>query len=160
MNKEYVYIFSNTERQDLLKIGKTTHNPRVRAEKLSRETGAIGKFIVEWFMEVPNCELAEKIIHFRLQEFHYEKEFYKTDIDNAVITSCIELSKFFEITKPIFYVKNLEIIEKELERLKKTINSLTRLFINDLESDKKLREDANKQVVERTRKVEILNSFL
>jgi hypothetical protein len=114
MNKEYIYIFSN----DLLKIGKTTHNPRVRAEKLSRETGAIGKFIVEWFMEVPNCELAEKIIHFRLQEFHYEKEFYKTDIDNAVIASCIELSKFFEITQPIFYVKNLEIIEKELEKIK------------------------------------------
>ena len=35
----YVYIFSNTELLDVVKIGKTVKHPEVRAEQLNKQTG-------------------------------------------------------------------------------------------------------------------------
>ena len=101
--KKYVYIFSNTERADLVKIGKTNNNPRTRARALSNETGAIGHFVVEWFMEVPDNDLAEKILFYKLRDNHYDKEFFKVGLNAAISTALLELCNFFEINEPAFF---------------------------------------------------------
>ena len=52
----YVYIFSNTELLDVVKIGKTVKHPEVRAEQLNKQTGkllpilstTIGLFLIDY----------------------------------------------------------------------------------------------------------------
>lgn len=124
MNKKYAYILSNTERSDLVKIGKTNNSPRNRARTLSNETGAIGHFVVEWFMEVPDNDLAEKILFYKFRENHYDKEFFKIDLQDVISTALIELCIFFEIKESGFYIKNKEILEKRARLLTAKIKAL------------------------------------
>jgi hypothetical protein len=108
-----------------VKIGcTTTSNPRDRAQKLSRETGAIGQFIPEFYMEVPDAKLAEAILHFRCREAHYEKEYYKIDLQKVIITACIEMASFFEIEEPAFFVRDKTILEKGKEGIKSGVEGL------------------------------------
>lgn len=136
MNKKYVYIFSNTERSDLVKIGKTNSNPRTHARKLSNETGAIGHFVVEWFMEVADNDLAEKILFYKFRENHYDKEFFKIDLQNGISKALTELCTFFEVEEPIFYIKN-DNIDTILEALKRNFHSLNRAIKYLVDEDKR-----------------------
>lgn len=54
MNKErigHVYILSNDREIDIFKVGKSLKSPEVRADQLSRQTGSIGNYKVEWKMK-------------------------------------------------------------------------------------------------------------
>ena len=51
MEKLYIYIFTNPEKPELVKVGRTNKHPEIRANELSRQTGTIGKFVVEWHLE-------------------------------------------------------------------------------------------------------------
>jgi hypothetical protein len=84
----YVYIFSNTELLDVVKIGKTVKHPEVRAEQLNKQTGTIGKFKVEWFVEVRDESILEFILHTYLKDYHKTKEYF-----NIELTRAIEFSK-------------------------------------------------------------------
>ncbi len=87
----YVYIFSNTELLDVVKIGKTVKHPEVRAEQLNKQTGTIGKFKVEWFAEVRDESILEFILHTYLKEYHKTKEYF-----NIELTRAIEFSKKYQ----------------------------------------------------------------
>lgn len=85
-NQGYVYIFSNDnpKMKDIIKSGKTQKTPEERAKALNKNTGTIGKYKVEWSRFVENCHLAEKFIHYKLENYHYEKEFFEVDIVKAI----------------------------------------------------------------------------
>lgn len=80
----YVYIFSNPELKGKIKIGKTTKNPEIRAEQLSKQTSSIGQFNVEWFQKVDNIDFSEDYLHYVFREFHYKKEYFLINIDLAL----------------------------------------------------------------------------
>ncbi len=69
--------------KDLVKIGKTTKEPQERANELSSSTGVPTQYEVAHEIYVNDCDLTEKIIHSRLQQFHHSKEFFKLPIDKA-----------------------------------------------------------------------------
>jgi len=103
-NKGFIYIFSKSDQPDLIKVGKSTKNPILRAEQLSKQTSASGQFKVEWYMEVPDIDIAENICHFRLKEFHYNKEYFKIQFDEAKQILTIELVNFFKLENSDFTV--------------------------------------------------------
>ncbi|MDP2722426.1 MAG: GIY-YIG nuclease family protein [Bacteroidales bacterium] len=96
-NKGYVYIISNTEYIGLLKIGKSKRNPVIRADQLTRNTGAIGIFKLEWFKEVLSMDIAESYLHFTFRKFHNQKEFFSIDIEKAKLIADSALSTLFEL---------------------------------------------------------------
>jgi len=59
----YVYVLSWSERDDLIKIGRTSKKPKERAIQLSRPTGVVGNYTVEWFIETPDDAILEKLFH-------------------------------------------------------------------------------------------------
>ena len=85
-NEGYVYIFSNNspKMKDIIKAGKTQKTPEERAKALNKNTGTIGKYKVEWSRFVENCHLTEKIIHYKLENYHYEKEFFEIAAGKAI----------------------------------------------------------------------------
>ncbi len=122
MQKEigYVYIFSNPEMPDRVKIGKTKRTPEERAEELSRQTSNIGKFKVEWSKKVFNVDFFEAYLHFAFKEFHHEKEFFNVEVDLAVSIAKKSISHFGKLHK---------IILDEISEKKETMNH--KMKIND-----------------------------
>lgn len=102
MDKQYVYILSNTslKMKGTYKIGETKRHPEVRAHELSKETGVLGKYEVEWFIEVSNSKLGEKMLHDRFDTFRIEpkKEFFDMDLRELIDNSESLLHNYF---KPI-----------------------------------------------------------
>ena len=98
-NKQYLYILRNSERPELIKIGRTDKHPVLRAEQLSRQTGVLGQYVAEWYIEVPDSVIAEKLAHYQMKEYHYQKEFFKTNISTAIEKIEATLLPFFKIEK-------------------------------------------------------------
>ncbi len=84
----YVYILSNPLYPSLVKIGHTKKHPQVRANEISRKTGVLGMFIVEWFAVVKKdkCFTAEKIVHKNLEVYRFikHKEFFEIDLKKSI----------------------------------------------------------------------------
>lgn len=93
--KGFVYILSNQEYPYKFKIGKTKDNPIIRAKTLTKQTGAIGEFKVEWNKEVPDMNIAESILHYKFRENHYKKEFFEFDLENTKNDAEKILDNFF-----------------------------------------------------------------
>lgn len=66
MARGYVYIMQNKAFPDLLKIGKTTRSPNVRAAELS-STGVPHPFEVLFAWKVADCHSAEAKVHRKLK---------------------------------------------------------------------------------------------
>jgi len=76
---KYVYILSNSQVPDVIKIGQS-YNPESRAKELSKQTGTIGEFTVAWKVQVEgNPERVEKALHYKLKEFNVGKEYFRID---------------------------------------------------------------------------------
>jgi nitrate reductase alpha subunit len=101
MEKQYVYIFSISDKPDLIKVGRTSKHPQIRANDLSKNTAATSKFSVEWFIEVPDAELAENIAHFKLKEYHSNKEYFSLKPYDAHLILEKFIIPLFEIKKPV-----------------------------------------------------------
>jgi hypothetical protein len=91
----FIYIQSNDKISGLVKIGITYQNPLKRVVALSRATGVPGKYQLEWYQDVPDAPLAERLIQYKLQAFHSSKEFYEIPVEKAerIVTDLI--SKLF-----------------------------------------------------------------
>ncbi len=146
LNKQYIYILSNPENSGILKIGKTKVSPIGRALQLSRQTGVVGEYKLEYSIEVPDCDLGEKIAHYCLKEFHYKKEFYKVDLEVAIKQIEIKIFHFFDIDYNFVSYNPVDL--KEIEEAIEGLNLLLELSdeegkveirnaINDLENSHK-----------------------
>ena len=122
MEKQHIYIFSNSQHPEIVKVGKTTKHPEIRAKELSG-TGTVGKWQVEWYMVVPDAEIAEKTAHYLLKEFRGEpkKEFFKIKTLEASTIIEKKLVEFFEIQKPVIWqsegLKKSTLLREALEKL-------------------------------------------
>jgi len=100
--KGYVYAIEHPDRRGLLKIGRTSKNPFVRAKSLGT-AGILGNFNVLWVAEYANSSWAEATIHKLLSEYHFEKEFYSINLDqakevlNAITVKENKLLRYFNI---------------------------------------------------------------
>ncbi len=136
--KGFVYILSNEEYEERIKIGKSKKNPIIRADQLTRNTGAIGTFKLEWAKEVPSMDIAETFLHFTFRKFHNQKEFFIIDIEKAKAIAETALNTFFETDNKIQTEMNLteqpankepnkaemEEMEREAEELMKELNKM------------------------------------
>ena len=89
----YVYILVNSSLPNLVKIGRTTKEPNIRAAELS-STGTPGRFIVAYSVLVDNCIEIESEMHsiFSKQRHTNDREFFNLDSPTAI-------DKLNEITK-------------------------------------------------------------
>ena len=59
----YIYVLQNEFMPGIVKVGKTIHDPEVRAGQISSATGVPEKFSVFERYEVNDCDEAEKFAH-------------------------------------------------------------------------------------------------
>jgi hypothetical protein len=83
--KGHVYILVNSSIPNLIKIGRTAKEPRVRAQELSA-TGTPGRYIVAYSVHVDNCiEVeAEMHINFQNQRHTNDREFFEVETTSAI----------------------------------------------------------------------------
>jgi len=82
MNRGLVYVLSNSAMPGLIKIGFTTRTIRERIEELSH-TGVPAKFEMEVEISTLDPERLEKSLHIAFKQYHYQKEFFKCDLEGA-----------------------------------------------------------------------------
>jgi len=81
----YVYVLLNQSYEGLVKIGKSTRHPDRRAQELSG-TGVLHPYLVAYYQEVSDCDLAERLIHEELKESRRSanREFFKVSSTEAI----------------------------------------------------------------------------
>ena len=86
MNRGYVYILTNDHMPGLVKVGRTTANPKIRARQLS-STGVPGEFIVKESEFSKDCKKLESMLHnlFQPTRVNSQREFFKFDADLAAL---------------------------------------------------------------------------
>jgi len=123
--KGSVYILSNpTYKKDILKIGYTTRTIEERIDELS-STGVPTKFQLELCLEVDDAPKLEKILHNKLREHNYNKEFFQIPIKKAVEVCKLTLLDIDLICHKI-YGKSSELFLtdselREIENRKRTL---------------------------------------
>lgn len=82
----HIYILINATMDGYLKIGKTERTPVERARELSQATGVPTPFMVAYSEYVPDCALAEQLIHLRLDQFRTNpgREFFYMRPEHAI----------------------------------------------------------------------------
>lgn len=83
-NKGFVYVMSNKSMPGLIKVGMSTKVPDERAKELSSDTSTPTPFIVEYYAFFDDMKKAERLTHQKLQNFHHAKEFFETDVAQAI----------------------------------------------------------------------------
>jgi hypothetical protein len=83
---EYVYCFSNDSMKEIYKIGKTTRdiNQRLKEANVCNTWSPPTPFKLEFFIEVENSSLIEKLIHKKLDKYrcNKKKEFFKLQLED------------------------------------------------------------------------------
>lgn len=84
----YVYVMINSSFNDMVKIGKTTKDPNERAKELSSATGVPTPFVVVFYKEFANCDIAENQIHKFLEDagcrVNDNREFFRVPVKEAI----------------------------------------------------------------------------
>ena len=150
MEKQYIYIFTNPEKPELIKVGRTNKHPEIRANELSRQTAAIGKFIVEWHLEVSDSEIAEKVAHFKLKEFHHSKEYFSISAYDAHLILEQFIIPLFEIENPIIFYSQTLSRKNRLIKLSKALslfnsNETQEESLVDTEKENRKKETENRE---------------
>jgi len=135
----FVYIMSNTHYAGILKIGLSKKDPVIRADQLSKNTGALGIFMVEWSKEVPSMDIAERILHFTFRRFYFQKEFYEIDLETAIRIATSTLDNFFENDSKTQFPLEMKKKSKEL-KLNLTNKELIEFEIEALNLEKELKK--------------------
>lgn len=127
----YVYILENPSMPALLKIGKTTRTPEIRAKELSSVTSVPIPFNIVYKEEFNDCDYAENYIHdiLSINGFRVSKnrEFFEIDINKAIKIVKQAKKEINSLNKNGFsenYNKELEMIfEKGLKEIQINKNS-------------------------------------
>lgn len=82
MSRGYVYILTNEAMPGLVKIGKTTRDPGVRAKEISDATGVPIPFRVYDFFSCPDCNELEDAAHGAMADrrVSQNREFFAVDV--------------------------------------------------------------------------------
>lgn len=84
----FVYILINPSMEGLVKVGKTTREPKERADELSKATGVPTPFIVAYELAVHDCTSAEAFVHTYLEAKGYRvssnREFFDAPLNIAI----------------------------------------------------------------------------
>lgn len=84
----YVYVMINSSIDGLVKIGKTTRDPNERAKELSSATGVPTPFVVVFYKEFADCDMAESQIHQFLEDagcrISDNREFFRVPVKEAI----------------------------------------------------------------------------
>lgn len=121
----YVYILMNPSYPDLVKIGKTTKDPKERMRELSSSTSAPHPFVLVHFENVTDCDAAEREVHEKLEKYRVNKrrEFFEIKVLEAIQAVNAVCEKF----KKEEVVKNAEVawVDKyALEQLAKRYDNV------------------------------------
>ena len=133
----FVYVMTNRSMPGLVKVGMSAKNPALRAKDDDlTSTGVPTPFEVQYSALFDDMRKAEKLAHQNLSQYHYNKEFFKTDIATAIyaIESVgIGFTKHFSL--PEEQKKAAEIAkQKEIEEEKRRIQKAS----DDLKKSKEL----------------------
>ena len=81
----HVYVFLNSSLPGLVKIGKTTKDPSVRARELT-QTGVPTPFVVAYSIFVSDCDSLEADLHDSLSSYREStrREFFRIDAKTAI----------------------------------------------------------------------------
>lgn len=82
-----IYILRNPLHRDaIVKIGRTTGSSETRASQISTSTGVPYPFEVLYEEDVIDCQLAERLIHEKLEDYRINKrrEFFQLPLKDAV----------------------------------------------------------------------------
>jgi hypothetical protein len=95
----HVYILVNSSFPELIKIGRTTKTPELRASELS-STGTPGRFVVAYSVLVSNCIEVESDMHtfFSGKRHTNDREFFEVSSAEAINT-LIDISKDKQISE-------------------------------------------------------------
>ena len=63
MTQGYIYVLANSSMPNMIKVGKTTRQPSLRAQELSSVTGVPTPFLVVYEKQFNDCNSAESFIH-------------------------------------------------------------------------------------------------
>ncbi len=87
-NSGYIYVLINPSFEGMVKIGKTTRDPNERAKELSATTGVPTPFILVYYKQFKDCNIAETEIHQILESNGYRvnenREFFKISSTEAI----------------------------------------------------------------------------
>ena len=90
----YIYVLINPSMQGLVKVGKTSRDPKGRAAELSAGTAVPTPFVLVYSHYFPDCSRAEEFVHALLQKKGHRvapnREFFNApteDVINAVINA-------------------------------------------------------------------------
>lgn len=115
----YIYVLINPALdKDYLKIGMTRRTPEIRAKELSKGTGIPADFHVAYELLVPDYEIAEKIVHQKLDQFrpNNNREFFVLPLKKAIAMLDEILSQTsFEVGEKLLY---------ETDRILASLNKL------------------------------------
>ena len=78
---------TNDSMPGTIKVGMSTKVPTERAKELE-DTGLPMPYVVQYYAFFDDMRQAEKKAHNELSKYHYNKEFFKTDVGTAI--NCIE----------------------------------------------------------------------
>lgn len=81
--KGWVYVISNKGMPGLVKVGFTTKDPELRADKL-RHTGAAHPYLVEYEMQAEQPRAIEQKAHKLLFSHHEGKEWFRCSLEMAM----------------------------------------------------------------------------
>jgi hypothetical protein len=108
-----VYIITNKNNPNLIKIGCTSKTAPERAKEINRNAGLLYPCVAEYELQVShNHELLEQKIHKLLSSKWEKKEWFKCDIENA-LEIIRQASKEFNFIGEIFYWVERAKIEAE-----------------------------------------------
>lgn len=130
-NEEYVYIMSNPSfLDDMFKIGWTREHPNIRALSL-HTTGIPTPFKIEYVIVTSDgFELEKKIHeHFKNYRISHNREFFK--IPKKTLTEILTKELFLtltQITEIIASTNKNEIISKDINQIKKLVETLKKEF--------------------------------
>ena len=97
-----IYILRNPYHADaLIKIGKTTRVSEKRAKEISLGTGVPVDFEVVYEEDVFDCDLAEKIVHEKLNDnrINPRREFFQLPLNQAVkvvFETCLRVNERYK----------------------------------------------------------------
>ena len=85
---QYIYILINPSFKGLLKIGRTDRSPEERARELSNSSNMPTPFVVAYDEEVPDSQVAEKLVHDELMRQGFRvndsREFFSIPLKHAI----------------------------------------------------------------------------